>query len=447
MSIEKTSLKKALLEAKEIEKSALENARKILEETISPKIEEVVKETIKEIEKEKLEEGVTLEVAPDATLKVAVSSEGNTTVSVEETKSEEESTDKNNISKSEEEMKNTENKEEIYEIEGVNEAEAAIEAPAENAPVEVPSETVSNPFEAINQKLDDILNKIETHEEEEAKHGESEGEIEIVDDEAPVAEAPAEVAPEEAKTEEAYVTENMEDEIYEFDESPAVTENSEEETYAMDENLEEIEIVDEDMEEKKSDEEEGLEEMGGVSYSTERRAGRREKYLAPKMQGHHAPVAPLSQKALTESENKIKAQYESTIDELKQENEGLKETVKEYKESFVVLRKQINEVQTFNAKLAYANTLFTKGGLTNEEKIKIAEEFDKVETVEEAKKLYNNLITEMNISKESKNPSVEKIKSVRPAVTAPTSSAQTLYESDEVKRMKKLAGIAKSDKK
>jgi hypothetical protein len=38
--------------------------------------------------------------------------------------------------------------------------------------------------------------------------------------------------------------------------------------------------------------------------------------------------------------------------------------------------KQFNEMQTFNAKLAYANKLFMEGGFSDKEKLKIAEAFD-----------------------------------------------------------------------
>ena len=50
-------------------------------------------------------------------------------------------------------------------------------------------------------------------------------------------------------------------------------------------------------------------------------------------------------------------------------------------------------MQTFNAKLAYANKLFINGGLTNDEKIKIAEEFDKIETIEEEPNIPNLIHT------------------------------------------------------
>ena len=135
-----------------------------------------------------------------------------------------------------------------------------------------------------------------------------------------------------------------------------------------------------------------------------------------------------------------KAQYESKMDGLKKENVSLKSELKEYKDSLVELRKQINEVQTFNAKLAYANKVFTKGGLTNEEKGVIAERFDSCKNADEAKALYNKLIKE---STTGSKPNVNKIKLPKAASTNNSSEKGSLYENEETRRMKKLAGIIK----
>jgi hypothetical protein len=135
------------------------------------------------------------------------------------------------------------------------------------------------------------------------------------------------------------------------------------------------------------------------------------------------------------------ATTKAKIAELEQENESLRESLKEYKESFKILRKQINEVQTFNAKLAYVNKLFSKGGLTNEEKIKIAEDFDRTNNAEEAKVLFNKIISENKEFKDGKTDKLRnKLKSATPAAT-PSTQTETLYESKEMSRMKLLAGI------
>ena len=161
-------------------------------------------------------------------------------------------------------------------------------------------------------------------------------------------------------------------------------------------------------------------------------------------------VSPASVASINESK-KIKAQYESKVDELIKENASLKNVIKNYKSnlkefenSFVELKSQLNEMQIFNGKLAYANKLLTKGGLTNDEKIRIAEEFDKCATVEDAKKLYNKIISENTFS--SKNNSTDKLKSVKPSTVVQNLSenkTEKLFESEERKRMRMLAGIVK----
>jgi len=185
------------------------------------------------------------------------------------------------------------------------------------------------------------------------------------------------------------------------------------------EELNEIEI--------ESAEEEELEEGEGISLTN--RQGQNLKPNTP-----HKKV----RSGLSESD---KAQYESKLDGLTKENASLKTALKEYKDSFVVLRKQINEVQTFNAKLAYANKVFTKGGLTNEEKGIIAEQFDNCNTADEAKSLYNKLIKENAIVSK---PNANKIKLPKQAASTNNSPERgALYENEETKRMKKLAGIIK----
>ena len=451
MSIKKSSLQQAFLEAKEIEKAAYESAKKVLEETLAPQIDKAVRESLNSINVEKsetLEEEVNINIAPGAELNVDVKEDGTATVSVGENSSEisdEMSDDEslNNIESNIESMETEDiNNEDIFEVEDMNEVDAAAPAPTEipaEAPVEAPVEEVpleeipaeeapaedgiEASLEQINKKLDALI--ADEASEEASLEGGPEGEIEIVDDETASAEAPVETAIEDAVNEMDSMEEVMDDEeiVYEIEDDVKDSFDS------MDE-LEEIEITDELEEIEIIDDEEMMDEAGdmNLSFTAQKQANQRDK----DRKGHHAPI--------NVNENKEKAQKESATDELKQENASLKETIKEYKESFIVLRKQINEIQTFNAKLAYANKLFTNGGITNSEKIRIAEEFDKVETIEESKKLYNKLLSEFNSSKTAK-PSVDKLKSVKPAVITSTQTPKPLYESEESKRMKKLAGI------
>jgi hypothetical protein len=477
MSIKKSSIQQAILEAREIEKIATEKARKAIEEEMAPKIRQVANEALRELESKSLNEGMNLEIPDGAELTIKMPEDGTSEIETpeEETKietPEEEIT--NEVPEEEETTNNEENMSDIFEIEGLNEEDAiqpdanapvAPEAPVADVNATPPTDaapTEVNTIDSVNQKLDDVLAKLDAiagDSSAQGAEGDGEGDVSIIEDEPEAANAEAPVqAPEanpvqEEELMEYELDEDMESEggmgeevVYEVEDDGSMKEDMVEyeleeedmselnadsmmEMFNEIESLDEIELVDEDAEEEG---EEPMEEIHGVGHNL-KHSNRLAKL--PRQGVDH-------RKEINESINKIKAQYGSKVDELNQENESLKQTIKEYKDSFIVLRKQINEVQIFNAKLAYANKLFTNGGLTNDEKMKIAEEFDSVETIEEAKKLYNNFLNEMKGSKSIKTPSVDKLKSVTPSVIKP-SNAQTLYESDEMRRMKRLAGIGK----
>ena len=477
MSIKKSLLQQAILEAKEIEKFATEKARQTLEEEMAPKIRQVANEALKELENKTLNEGMNLEIPDGAELTIKMPEDGTSEIEtpsevtgieneIPDTDSEDESENSE-----EETTNNEENMSDIFEIEGLNEedvmqpeagatAEAPVPAPTPDALAPdnaAPTDTEPASLEAVNQKLDDVLAKLNTMSSENPEAPEGEGDVDIIEDEpemqnptetpAPAAEAPAQAPVQEDELMEYELDDegagDLEEVVYEVEddnssenemveyelEEEGLNSESVMEMFNELESLDELEIVDEDVEEECGA---PVEEMLGVGQNLK----------------HSNKLGKLPRQGVENREaineiKKIKAQYVSKFDGLNQENESLKQTIKEYKDSFIVLRKQINEVQIFNAKLAYANKLFTNGGLTNGEKMKIAEEFDSVETIEEAKKLYNNFLNEMKISKTSKTPSVEKLKSVNPAVINPSNS-KTLFESDEMKRMKRLAGIGKT---
>jgi hypothetical protein len=366
-----------------------------------------------------------------------------------------------------------EEEEELFEIvEDLKEDEQDIEKIKE----------VEDKINSLESKIDKILELVGGEK--------AEGEVEIVDDEEATEEAPAEEpAKEEAPAEEAPAEEPAKEEapaeapakeeapkseeeaseeeelVFEFDDVLDEEKNKDlQEIKSMLKELEELELQ-EEMEEEQLDidfTEEELEEMlkkygdeHEMTVADALKASDEEEMceieidedaeeetkenagisLANRQGQNLKPNTP-HKKVRTGLDESIKAQYESKLDELKQENESLKTALKEYKDSFVVLRKQINEVQTFNAKLAYANKVFTKGGLTNEEKTRISEQFDGCKTAEEAKALYNKLIKE-GVS--SVKTTVDKIKLPKAANTS--SSKGVIYESEETKRMKKLAGI------
>jgi|ERR1035437_414494 hypothetical protein len=459
MEIKKNLIQEAILQAKEIEKFALDKTRQALEEELAPKIKQITNEALKGLEKDTLQESVSIEISKGEDVNVKVA--GETEIpSVENLSNEPEIPNSEEVSSEEDITSNIEDMDEIYEIEGLNEDDAlpvqpTTTEPAVDAAPEMGAPTDTTPegpatLDSINQKLDMVLSKIDS-ESGDTGMPNAEGEVEIVDDEqnaapapapAPVSQAPApalqeteyelDESPDEEIVYEMEDDENPnEDIMYEFETDSAPGEGSSMGIFNEMDNLDEIEIVDE----YSKNEGEQVDEMLGASFSAQKRTERRQHPATQK--GTHAPEAPLSQVALKENKN-IKTQNESKFDGLKKENESLKKSLKEYKESFITLRKQINEVQVFNSKLAYANKLFTNGGLSNDEKVRIAEEFDKVNSAEGAKKLYNKFLNEMK-TPSTKSTIASKLSSANPAVI----STKVLNESSETSRMKELAGITK----
>ena len=185
--------------------------------------------------------------------------------------------------------------------------------------------------------------------------------------------------------------------------------------------------------------EEDLEEMHGVSHSVSTK-GQSSKFGGkdnPNSQG----------KRINVNENKARKESKE-MDELIKENKSLKKNVNEFEEAFISLRDQIDEMQSFNAKLALANKIFLKGGLTNDEKHAINEEFSRANSVKEATEVYHRIMKENKISlSESK---VSKIKSKN--INVGRSESKPLYESAEVKQLKeginrqqRLAGIIRNE--
>jgi hypothetical protein len=481
--LNKNIIKDALADAKEIEKFAIEQARKSLEEALMPQIEKAIQDS--------LQENTTVESIEEneiETITISESVESSDNLISENTNSQ-------NIQEMYNEKEET--NEELFEVEGLFEDEETAQEPTEAS--------LEAKLDAMTAKLDTLIAAAQGGGEEEAS---AEGEVEVVDDEAaeapaapapaePAAAAPAPAAPaapapaeqptvtedtmfeiemeedmeeglfemeedmeegmeEGDKVYEINVEEDMEEGLYEIDMEEDMEEAIKKEGEMEEEGLYEIDM-EEDMEEGWKKVEEDMEEEGMFEVEMEEEGENLEEknyggsFTSINRAGNNARKERLPMHAPMNESKKIKAQYESKLDELIKENASLKGVIKNYKSnlkefenSFVELKSQLNEMQTFNGKLAYANKLLTKGGLTNDEKIRIAEEFDKCATVEDAKKLYNKIISENKFSSKS---NTDKLKSVKPS-TAPVqnlseSKAEKLFESEERRRMKMLAGIVK----
>jgi hypothetical protein len=133
---------------------------------------------------------------------------------------------------------------------------------------------------------------------------------------------------------------------------------------------------------------------------------------------------------------------------LKGKKEATKEEVeetadtKEMEETINELRNELNEVNLLNAKLLYTNKIFKAKNLTESEKVKVLNTFDKAETVKEVKLVFETL-TESFIATAKKSPIKESLGSASRSI-APAQAKQPIIEvNDAFARMQRLAGLKK----
>ena len=133
---------------------------------------------------------------------------------------------------------------------------------------------------------------------------------------------------------------------------------------------------------------------------------------------------------------------------LKGKKEATKEEVEEtadtseMEETIAELRNELNEVNLLNAKLLYTNKIFKAKNLTESEKIKVLNTFDKAETVKEVKLVFETL-TESFKTTAKKAPIKESLGSASRSI-APAQAKQPIIEvNDAFARMQRLAGLRK----
>ena len=137
-------------------------------------------------------------------------------------------------------------------------------------------------------------------------------------------------------------------------------------------------------------------------------------------------------KALEEEEDE-----EEEVEEISK----YKTEIAEHRNVIKYLRGKLNEVNLLNAKLLFTNKLFRSFGLTNEQKMKVVETFDRAKNLREVKLVFSTLAESFGGSgkgkiKESKGSSSKPVASTEPK------SKEVITEGSELKtRFKKLANI------
>ena len=124
---------------------------------------------------------------------------------------------------------------------------------------------------------------------------------------------------------------------------------------------------------------------------------------------------------------------------IKESVEAMQNELNEYKEAVTFLREKLHEVNILNAKLLYTNRLFKEYVLSNDQKLKIVETFDRAQTTREIKLVYSTLAESFK-NGDVKKSRVQESASQKTGTTKPTQKIIT-EESQVADRFKKLAGI------
>jgi hypothetical protein len=156
------------------------------------------------------------------------------------------------------------------------------------------------------------------------------------------------------------------------------------------------------------------------------------------------------EKSETEDEMDDELNIESILNALKEEDEETeeedeqdemyKEQLEEAYDTIKSLKSTLNEVNLLNAKLLFSNKLFKSQNLTESQKMRVIETFDRAHSLREVKLVYTTLAESLNTPvKTSRKVRTEGLASKAQKTTKPK---QVIKEGNEMaSRMRKLAGL------
>jgi hypothetical protein len=147
-------------------------------------------------------------------------------------------------------------------------------------------------------------------------------------------------------------------------------------------------------------------------------------------------------KKLIKSKDEDKKDKEDEED--KKEIKKLKNELEEAMSTISTMRSDINEVNLLNAKLLYTNKIFKAKNLTESQKVKVLNAFDKASTVKETKLVFETLSEGLKeTSKSHVNESLKTSLASKTTGIMPTARKPIVEVNDTFKRMQKIAGIIK----
>jgi hypothetical protein len=202
---------------------------------------------------------------------------------------------------------------------------------------------------------------------------------------------------------------------------------------------------------KQQPQEQPVEEAMGIALSTSKQqAG---DHLPGKefALGRHKRSGSVNNPNTSESEKKLGSlinenkQLTKKLNEVKKYKDSVGTLLENYKTALEKYRNQLKEMAIFNTNLAHVNNLLVNESLalTQDDKIKIINEFKKVDSIAESQKKYKTFLTEMKEGKKTLTESVE----AKVTTSVASSSKQkldevvekTAYADDKhIQRMRKL---------
>ena len=130
-------------------------------------------------------------------------------------------------------------------------------------------------------------------------------------------------------------------------------------------------------------------------------------------------------------------------DEEKNEEAGMEDEeseLEEYKKTVLYLKNKLSEVNLLNAKLLYTNKLFRSRNISEAQKMKVIEQFDRTTSVREVKLVYSTFAE--SIKRAPVNESAKRVSKASKPVASTGSKKPIIGENTDFKsRMKKLANI------
>ena len=139
----------------------------------------------------------------------------------------------------------------------------------------------------------------------------------------------------------------------------------------------------------------------------------------------------------------IKALTEEEEEEVKEEVEEAMvpaAELDEYRQTVQYLKDKLSEVNLLNAKLLYTNKLFRSRNVSEEQKMKVIEQFDRAANVREVKLVFTTFAE--SIARKPVNESAKRVSKASKPVASTESKKPIIGENTDFKsRMKKLANI------